>query len=118
VAGGAAEAEAARQGGALRQANVAGLAYQVAIEAAIAAAREYPPAEREARIAGTTRIEVSVARDGRLLQARVAESSGSEALDGASLAAARRARLPAAPAELAGESFRFEVGLAYGPDAP
>jgi TonB family protein len=52
------------------------------------------------------------------LQARVAESSGSEALDRASLAAARRARLPTAPAGLAGESFRFEVGLAYGPGAP
>ena len=98
--------------------DVGRMVFQASVQAAIAEAQVYPPAAEAAGVTGTTRIEVSVARDGRLLQARVAATSGSEALDRATLAAARRARLPAAPASLPGESFRFEVGLAYGPAAP
>ena len=87
--------------------------FQAEVEAAIARSKAYPPAAASRGVAGDRRIEVSVARDGRLLRARLVRSSGSPILDRAGLAAARQARLPAAPPGCPGESFRFEVALAF-----
>ncbi|MFO1208452.1 MAG: TonB family protein [Amaricoccus sp.] len=83
--------------------------FQAAVAAAIERARASPAAGE--RAVGAARLEVSVARDGRLLQARLLVSSGSPLLDRAALAAARQAELPPAPADLPGESFRFEIGV-------
>ena len=86
--------------------------FQAAVAAAIERARA-DQATGDRAVGGAARLEVGVARDGRLLQARLVGSSGSPLLDRAALAAARQARLPPAPADLPGESFRFEIGVSY-----
>jgi TonB family protein len=48
-----------------------------------------------------------------VLGAGVVRSSGAVVLDRAALEAARRARVPAAPAGLEGEVFEFEVRLVF-----
>jgi protein TonB len=63
---------------------------------------------------GTVTLALSVARDGRLLEAGVAASSGDPGLDRAALLAVRGAgRLPAAPAALGGASHRFSLPLRF-----
>ena len=87
--------------------------FEAAVREAIAAAQVYPAVARDRGISGTTRLHVSVGRDGRLLNARILRSSGAQVLDRAGLDAAQRARLPAAPPELGGARFSFEVGVAF-----
>ena len=67
------------------------------MRAAIAAAQVYPAVARDRGITGSARLHVVIARDGRLINARILRSSGSQILDRAGLDAAQRARLPAAP---------------------
>ncbi len=87
--------------------------FEAEIRAAIARAKTYPKSARDRGIEGAARLEISVARDGRLLQAKLLRSSGDRFLDQAGLDAARRARLPAAPPDLPGSSFRLEVGVSF-----
>jgi protein TonB len=91
----------------------AGLA--AGVHAALAAAQSYPPRARDRSIAGAATLNLTVTRAGRLVAARLVRSSGSEALDAASLAAARNARYPAAPPELPGARFNFTVRLVFTP---
>lgn len=88
-------------------------AYAAAVAEAIAAARVYPPAARRRGVEGQVGLVAVVAREGRLVTARVARSSGDEALDRAALAAARAARLPAAPDPLPGRTFEVETVLDF-----
>jgi protein TonB len=90
--------------------------YWRAVQAAVARARLDPPAVRDRGVVGMTRIELTVGRDGRLHQARLLRSSGSAALDRASLDAALAAQIPAAPTALGGDSFTFAVDLFFGLD--
>jgi protein TonB len=87
--------------------------YGEAVRQAIAAAQVYPRAARERNVAGRARLFVVVARDGKLVNARLMRSSGFGALDAASLSAARNARLPAAPAQLPDQRFSFEMELVF-----
>jgi protein TonB len=88
--------------------------FAAAVEAAIAGAQIYPRAALARGITGSLDLGVRINRDGRLVEAWVARSAGSVLLDRAGLDAARRARLPAAPAELPGQIFDLEVRLAFG----
>jgi TonB family protein len=87
--------------------------YGMAVRAAIAKARVYPRVARDRGLVGESRLLVIVDRNGRLVNARLLRSSGSRTLDEAALTAARNARLPAAPAELPGRRFSFEVAIAF-----
>ena len=87
--------------------------FEAAVREAIAAAQVYPAVARDRGITGSARLHVVISRDGRLINARLLRVSGSQALDRAALDAAMRARLPAAPADLAGSRFDFEVGLTF-----
>jgi periplasmic protein TonB len=84
------------------------------VRAALARARHYPAAARARGQTGTAVLRVTIARDGALAAAALVASSGIPALDAAALEAARRVgRYPAAPADLAGARFTYEVGLAF-----
>ena len=84
------------------------------VRAAIIRARISPAVARDRGIAGTARLLVTISRDGRLLGARVLDSSGSAVLDQASVRTAKSAgRFPAAPAALKGQRFEFVIGLDF-----
>jgi protein TonB len=81
------------------------------ILARIARQQRYPAGEHGS---GTARVALTVGRDGRLRDVRLAASSGSPALDRAALEAVRRAgRFPAAPAELDKGSYVFAVPMTF-----
>jgi protein TonB len=88
--------------------------FEAAVAAAIARAQIYPRAALDRGVTGSLDLGVRMTRDGRLVEAWVARSAGSVLLDRAGLEAARRARLPAAPADLPGQIFDLEVRLAFG----
>jgi periplasmic protein TonB len=94
--------------------NVAGMAgFEASVREAISRAQIYPRAALDRGITGSLRLRVRVSREGRVLGAGVVRSSGAVVLDRAALEAARRARVPAAPAGLEGEVFEFEVRLVF-----
>lgn len=65
---------------------------------------------------GDIKIELTVARDGRLLGYRMRNSSGYAELDQAAMdAVARAKRFPKAPKALTGNSFSFSVVIRMGP---
>ena len=113
VAGNAGRARETRAGADGRAAVATGADYGMAVRAAIVKARVYPRVARDRGLVGEARLLVMVDRSGRLINARLLRSSGSRTLDDAALAAARNARLPAAPDDLAGPRFSFEVGLTF-----
>ena len=83
------------------------------VRAALARAQRYPDRARRRGLTGTTLLDVTITRTGYLVGARVARGSGADVLDRESLAAARRAAFPEAPADLAGARFTFRVALDY-----
>lgn len=96
------------------EAETARLGYGASIRAAIARRQNYPAVARDRGIAGAATLRVRVARDGRLMDVRVAGSSGSQALDAASLDAARAAApFAPAPADAPGAVFTFQIRLVY-----
>jgi len=84
-----------------------------AVRAALTRARVYPAQARERGLTGTAELDLTIARDGRLIAARVVRGSGSDLLDRAALATAERAAFPAAPAALRDARFSFRLGLVY-----
>lgn len=90
-------------------------AYRAAVADGIAAARVYPEIARRRGLVGTVPLRVVVARDGRLVNARLLGSSGSETLDRAALAAARDAVLPPFTGEFPGGSMAVDVKIAFAP---
>ena len=73
--------------------------------------RRYPPSARRARLEGTVEIVVVLLPDGRLVQQRVAQSSGHAVLDQAALELLRRASpVPAATFET-GDAAQLELHL-------
>jgi len=66
------------------------------------------------RASGRAMVELVVARDGRLLSARLMQSAGDAVLDRAALAAVHRAgRFPAAPKGLTRASYSFTLPLRF-----
>ena len=85
-----------------------------AVRAAIAREKSYPRRARIRRLEGKLALSVRINRNGALLEARIARSSGERILDDAALEAAKMvSRYPAAPRELAGESFSFVVPVGF-----
>lgn len=76
--------------------------------------RDYPRSARLRRIEGRAVVQLALARDGRLLEARIERSAGHDVLDAAALDTVRRAApLPRVPAELPGERIVLRVPFIY-----
>jgi TonB family protein len=80
----------------------------------------YPPLARNLALRGTTILIVALARDGRVLGIRVAQSSGAEILDRAAIQSIRDAMpLPAPPPPPPGAGdkiFEMDVTIPFSPD--
>jgi protein TonB len=112
-AGSAGAAPETQSGGAADAGATLRAGYGEAVRQAIAAAQVYPAVARDRGIEGKARLIVVVGRDGRLVNARLVRSSGFGALDSATLAAARNARLPAPPPTLPDPRFSFEMEMVF-----
>ena len=75
----------------------------------------YSPEMERSKVYWVARLYLVIGRDGSLIDLQLVASSGSVTLDQAAVDAARRARLPAAPDDLPGESFSFLQDLEFDP---
>ncbi|MEP9360967.1 TonB family protein [Sphingomonas sp. KR3-1] len=87
--------------------------YQRRLYEAVANSSRYPAEARRLNLSGVTRLAFKVDRDGKVLDSWIQESSGSELLDDAALAALDRAQpLPPLPAGLPSQQgFVIEIDL-------
>lgn len=74
---------------------------------------EYPPVARRYWTQGTVRVAIAIGADGRVERASVRQSSGSELLDNAALAAARQAQCATGAAETLLRDVIFEMPRTY-----
>ena len=88
-------------------------AFGAGVREALTRARRYPDRALSRGVTGTTVLDVTIARDGRLIDVRVTRGSGSDLLDRAAVEAAGRAAFPEAPAGLDDARFMFEVPLDF-----
>ncbi|WP_037308712.1 energy transducer TonB [Ruegeria halocynthiae] len=83
------------------------------IRARIERNKRYP---RGSRAKGDVTIQLTVTRGGKLMSHRLVKSSGDAKLDQAALSAVQRTpKLPKAPKELGGDSFRFSLMIRMMP---
>ncbi|MEM9435996.1 MAG: TonB family protein [Pseudomonadota bacterium] len=82
-----------------------------AIQARVSRASRYPRAA--GGVDGRVVIRLNLTTGGGLAGVGIVRSSGNAALDQAALAAARRARYPAAPTGLAASSYSFDIPIAF-----
>lgn len=76
--------------------------------------KQYPKDAEARGDRGTAMINFTIDRSGRVLASRLAQSSGVAALDAETLALIRRAApLPAAPGDLAGQTFNFNIPVVF-----
>jgi periplasmic protein TonB len=76
----------------------------------------YPRQAEMRRLGGTATVELTVGRDGRVLDRRLVASAGAAVLDEAALQTIERARgIPSAPEGLAGNSFMFRLPVTFQP---
>lgn len=87
--------------------------YLQALLGALEREKRYPEAARARRATGVAILRFTVMRDGRLAVWRIERSSGDADLDRAVEAMIARARLPAMPAEMAGESLEVAVPIRF-----
>jgi protein TonB len=88
--------------------------YERALLARLERNKEYPRAARLRGVQGRAMLHLRIARDGRVVEAHIAESSGSEMLDGATVEMAwRAAPLPPLPQDLPGQAVEFVVPVVF-----
>jgi protein TonB len=76
--------------------------------------KRYPDSARAHGIQGVVNVEFSIDRDGRVVNSRVAQSSGSSALDAEALATLRRANpLPAPPGQAADATLYLALPIHF-----
>jgi TonB family protein len=89
--------------------------YQARARAEIDKQKRYPDEAQQLGMTGAAVVSYTIARDGRLLRAEVAQSSGFKLLDQAALQAVQRTRFEAMPADVwAGareQSFRTRIAF-------
>src|ERR1700722_10057411 len=83
------------------------------ISAWFASHKTYPEEARQRGVEGNVSIRFTVDRSGRVMEAALVASSGSPLLDEAALELARRAVLPAFPADMTQARFTFTTTLRY-----
>jgi len=85
--------------------------YYASLLATLERFKQYPAAARAAHIEGQVFVHFVMRRDGAVLSAEIAKSSGRPALDREALAMIQRAgRLPSMPAEMKGETLNGVIG--------
>lgn len=89
--------------------------YQARARAEIDKQKRYPDEAQQLGMTGTAVVSYTIARDGRLLRAEIAQSSGFKLLDQAALQAVQRTRFETMPADAwAGareQSFRTRIAF-------
>ena len=88
-------------------------AWQSQVASWLASHKTYPEAARRRGEEGRVAIRFTVDRSGQVLETEVAESSGSERLDAATVALLRGASLPAFPASMARDRVTIVTSLRY-----
>lgn len=89
--------------------------YQARARAEIEKQKRYPEEAQQLGMSGSVLVSYTIARDGRLLHAEIAQSSGFKLLDQAALQAVQRSRFEAMPADAwstAGEQ-RFRTRITF-----
>ena len=92
-----------------RQADLVA-AWSKQVQSVIKRSACYPQGTQDS---GVVRTEFSVGRNGRVLVARVLESSGSGALDEAAISFLYGSEFPATPSALPGARFNFRLPIRY-----
>lgn len=88
--------------------------WQSLLAAHIEGFKRYPAEARSRREQGVARVAFTIDRQGRLLRSRIAQSSGSPALDQETLAMVSRAQpLPRPPDELSGTDLTFVLPIRF-----
>lgn len=75
--------------------------------------KTYPETAREEGTEGRVLVRFTLSRDGRMIDAGLAQSSGSHTLDAAAVELVRTARLPPFPAGVAQGTLTVTVPLTY-----
>ena len=76
--------------------------------------RFYPGAALENREQGRVVVSLTIARDGRVVDARISQSSGSRSIDAAEIQTMiKSSPFPPLPADIPGEQAVFEVPINY-----
>jgi protein TonB len=90
-------------------------AYQSRARSEIDKQKRYPEEAQQLGMTGTVLVSYSIARDGHLLHAEIAQSSGFKLLDQAALQAVQRTRFEAMPADawvgIKEQSFRTRIAF-------
>lgn len=90
-------------------------AYQALARSEIDKQKRYPEEAQQLGMTGTVLVSYSIARDGHLLHAEIAQSSGFKLLDQAALQAVQRTRFEAMPADawigIKEQSFRTRIAF-------
>jgi protein TonB len=90
------------------------LSWQKAVVSHLSRFKRYPDAARARGIQGVVKVEFKIDREGRLLDSRVVQSSGSPTLDAEALATLQRANpLPAPPAKAAETTFYLVLPIHF-----
>jgi protein TonB len=88
------------------------VSWQRALVAQIERHKRYPPQARGEQ--GVAKLEFRLDRGGRIVTSRIAQTSGSAALDAETLALIRRAQpFPPPPADVSEEQLSFVVPIRY-----
>jgi len=100
---------------ALRSNPAAESGYQARARSEIDKQKRYPEEAQQLGMTGTVLVSYSIARDGHLLHAEIAQSSGFRLLDQAALQAVQRTRFEAMPADawigIKEQSFRTRIAF-------
>jgi protein TonB len=88
--------------------------YLERVRRALAKHKKYPDEARKLKQEGTARIALVLARDGTVLNVRIADGSGFPLLDEASLQMARDASpVPRVPDDVEGDSVRIALPVTF-----
>ena len=88
--------------------------YLTAIARRTSQFRFYPRAALENRERGRVVVRITVARDGRVVDARVSQSSGSRSIDAAEVETVLKSSpFPPLPPDIPGDRVAFEVPVNY-----
>jgi protein TonB len=82
------------------------------MQAAVQAEWRYPNAAKILKLSGECRLTFDY-RDGRVTNARIAESAGHSALDAAALEALAAAKMPLPPPEMAGHTYNTIITIYF-----
>lgn len=88
--------------------------YQARVLAHLARHRVYPPEARSRGITGVARVQFALARDGRVVSARLVDGSGERVLDEAAVAMVQRASpFPPFPAAITQAQMNFAAPIRF-----